>query len=154
MSETKAKVGFIEQRTQDGKVTPEVLQTILLDEIASRLNDVTGILESSERRLIDIHDWLTSTEMIGDSRSYDVDLSGDTPVPVQDTMDAWLECTVFSDGPSAIKISRTKTGLDQSIEYRAGDQLTLKATRGTKEPIWLQCATSSGTAGARVVFKR
>lgn len=155
MAGVKAKVGYVEDRNKggDAKITPEVLQTILLDEIAERLGDVTAILESCDQRLTDINDWLIDTEMIGDSRSYDVDLTGDTPISAQDTHNAWFECTVFSDGPSAIKISRTKTGLDESIDYRAGDQATFKATKGTKEPIWLQCTNPSGTAGARVVFK-
>lgn len=57
------------------KVSPEILQTVYLDEIASRLADITALLESHDQRLVNIYDWLESTVTKGELASISVNLS-------------------------------------------------------------------------------
>ena len=134
----------VEKKIVKGTISPETIETIYLDELASRLKDVTDLLEN-------IYNWLESTVTEGKLKSVTISLAQGVPVPVQDD-NPWYECVVFNDGPDLIKVSHEESGLKESIDYNNGDSISLIAKKGTRKPVWLRC--DSGTASVRVVFKR
>lgn len=137
---------------EKAKVSPEILQTVYLDEIASRLADITALLESHDQRLVNIYDWLESTVTKGELASISVNLSTSKgAIPVKHD-NPWFECTIFNDGPDAIKISHDEAGLKTSIDYNKGDQIDIVMKKSAIKPVWLKC--DSGSAVVRMVFKR
>lgn len=147
---------------EKGKVSPEVLQVMYLDEISIRLedlnNDITGrlvsvenVLASVDKRIGNIHDYLDSTSYKGDIRIFKKVITGGEGNKKITCNKKWYEHTIVNDGPDDVYIeSAAKSMSDTPIEM--GEEVTVKAKRGSTDPVWLRCG-SGETATARVVFK-
>ena len=115
------------------KVTPEVLQTIQLDEIAGRLAQLTELLEREE----------PSGDLVSDTVSV-------TDVPKEVNIGEWVRVTLFNNaGGSNVYIYNTRKPADTTDGYlAASDSLSLNNSRRTRKRFYLVCA-AAGTATVR-----
>lgn len=116
----------------DGKVTPEVLQTILLDEIAGRLRDIMEFQRD------------TVAEGGLDTPTITV-----TDEPTEVKLGKWLSLTITNDGSADVYLffQRKRPGsLDSPI--KSGDTIHIDQKRKVARPIYI--VTSSGSATIRL----
>lgn len=103
------------KRRIEGKVTPEVLSSILLDEVTGRLEDIALLLETTNQRLLEHGDTLEKiyTEMakkpvgLGDSYIFDANDQFRQLVFTE----AWFSVSIHNDGPNPVKYALNKQGL-------------------------------------------
>ena len=117
----------------NGKVSPEVMQTIQLDEIAGRLADLTRLLEREEPS--------------GDLVSGVVSI---TDVPLEVNIGEWVRVTLFNNsGGSNVYIYNTRMPADTNDAYLAGgESISQNNSRQTRKRFYLVCA-AAGTATVR-----
>jgi len=147
---------------EKGKVTPEVLQVVYLDEIAGRLEDLNSdlgkkitlmktVLDSVDKRIGGISDYLDSTSYEGDILIVKKVITGGTGNKKISCNKTWFEYTLFNDGPDDVFIESSKKAMtDTGITN--GDQITAKSKKGSSKPVWVRCVKDE-TATVRVAFK-
>jgi hypothetical protein len=117
----------------DGKVTPEVLQSILLDEVAGKLSDVIELLKQQ----------IPSGHIVSSSVFV-------TDEPVEVNLGLWVKTTLYNDGPDDIYVYNNRQfPSTQDAALKMGDSLPVDKGRRTAERFYLVCA-SGGTATVRI----
>ena len=159
MGEEKGKGG------EETIVRPDVFQAILMDDIVSKLTSIENIMsdvasriatlgvsfESLDKKVGGINTFLDDTAYKGDIRIFKKVITGGEGNKKITCNKKWYEHTIVNDGPDDVHIeSAAKTMSDTPIEM--GEEVTVKAKRGSTDPVWLRCV-SEETATVRVVFK-
>ena len=119
-------------RRPDAKITPEVMQTILLDEIAGRLRDIMEF----QRDTVAEGGLDTPTMTITDE-------------PKEVKLGRWLSLTITNDGTADVYLffQRKRPGsLDSPI--KSGETIQMDQKRKVARPIYI--VTSSGSATIRL----
>lgn len=147
---------------EKGKVTPEVLQVVYLDEIAGRLEDLNTdlgnkivlmktVLDSVDKRISGISDYLDSTSYEGDILIVKKIVKGGVGNKGVKCNRTWYGYTIFNDGPDDVYVeSSAKAMSDTGIS--TGEQATVKSKKGSTKPVWVRCVKGE-TAAVRVAFK-
>ena len=139
----------------DGKVTPEVLQIIYLDEIASRLADLQATMESLELRVLDVHEIQKAEITEGILEGAEINVTDQLKSVQRESgyKDKWYEMTIFSDGADDVYVSSVETRHGKPLIIKDTDQLKLTAKTGTKKTVWVWCKKGE-SATIRVGFER
>ena len=119
------------QRNIDAKVSPEAMQTILLDEIASRLGDIhTELISQTPRG--NLYSQPMSVDIIGES------------------INLFYAATIYNDGADDIYILKdVNRGISSGdVPLKKGENIIIDMKRQTNKMIWLK--TMTGTASVRV----
>jgi len=119
-------------RRLDAKVTPEVMQTMLLDEIAGRLRDMMEF----QRDTVAEGGLDTPTMVITDE-------------PTEVKLGRWLSMTITNDGTADVYMffQRKRPGsLDSPI--KSGETILIDQKRKVARPVYI--VTSSGSATIRL----
>jgi hypothetical protein len=127
------------ERKVEGKVTPEVLQTILLDEIAGRLAEIyESMQEERAEGVVEPIEPISVTE---------------EPRRVVALFKPWFDVTVVNDGPDDVWVM---VNTEKSFEWhRVPKDETYKVDmkRGIIKDVLLKCEPSK-TASVRLVGAR
>lgn len=139
----------------ESKVTPEALQIIYLDEIASRLADLRATMESLELRVLDVHETQKAeiTEGILEGAEINVTDQLKSVLRVSGYKHKWYEITIFNDGADDVNISSAGSKHKHLSTFKMGDQLKISAKKGSKKTLWVWC-NKGESATIRVIFER
>lgn len=163
MSSTDKKLGQnVEEmrervkRRIDGKVTPEVLNAILLDEMTGLLGDIAVLLQTTNDRLLEQGDVLEKmyTEMarkpVGISDSFELAVS-DTLKPLIFT-EPFQSVDVHNDGPNPVRYAINKQGLGTAA-ITAGEWKIIDLHDAKIQLMHFQCKAGE-TANLRIFAVR
>lgn len=119
------------------KVTPEVLQSILLDEIAGRLAAIQDRLDKA----VPLHYVVSKIVSV-------------TEVPTEVNLGVWVKATLFNNtGSNNVYVYNTRQIADSRDAYlAAGDSLPLDKGERTTDRFYLVCA-AGGTATVRIYYQ-
>ena len=123
----------VPEKLKHMKVTPEVVQTIYLDEIAGRLADLM-----EELRLQRGEGIVEPYEIVVGPQGYLLD----TNLP-------WISVSIFNDGPDEVRVGVNKDWADGTL--KKGDKLDVNMGARVIDKIYLE---SEGTATVRIFAKR
>lgn len=93
-------------RRIEGKVTPEALEVILMDEIAGRLEDLTRMMQTLIDRVVELGDSIE--HMRAEMRKVPVGIQEDFLVEVSDKMvkldfpEPFFCCNIYNNGPDPV----------------------------------------------------
>lgn len=127
----------IEEILKSGKISPEVVQTILTDDMVRRLAAIQNHLEKS----VPIHYLASKTVSV-------------TDVPTEVNLGEWVNATLFNNtGGSNVYVYNARQLADSRDAYlAAGDSLPLDRKERTTDRFYLVCA-STGTATVRIFYQ-
>ena len=139
----------------ESKVTPEALQIIYLDEIASRLAGLQATMESLELRVLDVHETQKAEIIEGLLEGAEINVTDQLKSVLRESgyKDKWYEITIFNDGLNNINISSTRSKHTRFLILKKSDQIKLTAKTGTKRTVWVWC-NKGESATIRVGFER
>jgi len=152
-------IGVLADKTKrrlEGKVTPEVLSAVLLDEMTGKLSDIVTLLDTTNQRLLEQGDVLEKmyTEMAkkpqGISDSFKIAVS-DTLKPLTFT-EPFQSIDVHNDGPNPVRYALNKQGLG-TAEIRPGEWKIIDLHDANIQSVRFQCALGE-TANLRIFAVR
>jgi len=116
-----------------GKVTPEVVQSVLLDELLGRMITIQELLENQ----VPVYHLVSTIVSV-------------TDVPTEVNLGTWVDCTMYNDGADNVYIYNqwNLPGTDDSY-LASGENLKIDNNQRTNKRFYLVCA-SGGTATVRI----
>jgi len=125
---------MVMDKTQ-GKVTPEVFQSIMLDEIAGRLAKIQEHLEKQ----------VASGYVVSTSVSV-------TDEPIEVNLGVWVKATLFNDGDDGVYVYNTRQMPNtRDAALKKGDSLPIDKGERTTDRFYLVCK-SGETATVRIFY--
>jgi len=118
------------------KVTPEVLQSILLDEMTGKLASILSMMEREEP-IYGVASVLVPV----------------TAEPTEVNLGQWVKATFYNDGAGNVYVYNIRQVADTRDAYLApGDSLPIDFRRRTIRRLYLVCA-AGGTAKIRIFYQ-
>lgn len=137
-------------REKPGPVSPDVLQTILLDEIAGRLEDLGEITKALGSLVLRMENQMEKVPE-GRMRPFEKTITGDTVEMWKVIDDVGRKCssaTVYNDGPNEVYICLNDIR-DGFQEIKEGESLDFSFKHPVIERFFFK-STSDGTANLRI----
>lgn len=144
------------KRRIEGKVTPEVLSAILLDEMTGRLGDIAVLLETTNNRLLEQGDVLE--KMYTEMARKPIGINDSFKLAVLDTLntltftEAFQSVDVHNDGPNPVRYGLNKQGLG-TAEIIPGEWKIINLYDAKIQNVNFQCAAGE-TANLRIFAVR
>ena len=138
------------EREKPGPVSPEVLQTIYLDEIAGRLEELGVILTALGSLTLRMEQQMEKIS-VGRMRPFPKTITGDTIERWEVIDDVGRKCnsaTIYNDGPESVYIALNDIR-DGFQEIKEGESLDFSFKHPVIEMFFFK-STSGGTASLRI----
>lgn len=139
----------------EGKLTPEVIQVTLLDEIASRVADLQSTMESLELRVLDVHETQKAKITAGILEGAEIDVTDQlkSVLRVSGYKHKWYELTIFNDGADGVYVSSEESKHKKPLLIKMGDHAKASAKTGSRRDLYVWC-NNGESATIRVGFER